>query len=63
MPIRLATAMSGLISIANGGSRILFGSAFDRFGKDKTILIDSLIALAGTTVRDHRPFHQQYSTA
>jgi OFA family oxalate/formate antiporter-like MFS transporter len=49
MPVRLATAMSGLISIANGGSRILFGSAFDRFGKDKTILIDSLIALAGTT--------------
>lgn len=49
MPVKLATAMSGLISIANGGSRILFGSAFDRFGKDKTILIDSLIALAGTT--------------
>ena len=49
MPLSLATAMSGLISIANGGSRILFGSSFDKFGKDKTILIDSLIALAGTT--------------
>ena len=50
MPIALATTVAGLISVTNGASRIVFGSAFDLLGRRKTILIDSIIALIAVSI-------------
>lgn len=46
----LATALAGLISVSNGISRILFGSAFDLFGRRKTMLIDSLLSVVAVAI-------------
>jgi OFA family oxalate/formate antiporter-like MFS transporter len=45
MPIALATTVAGLISVTNGASRIIFGSAFDLIGKHMTMFIDAAIAV------------------
>jgi OFA family oxalate/formate antiporter-like MFS transporter len=45
MSLTLASTMVGLISITNGASRILFGSAFDLLGRRKTMTIDAVIAV------------------
>ncbi len=50
MPIALATTVAGLVSVTNGASRILFGSAFDLIGKRKTILIDAIIAVVAVSI-------------
>ena len=38
--LALVSTAPGIISICNGLSRLLFGSAFDKFGKRKTMLVD-----------------------
>ena len=50
MPIALATTVAGLVSVTNGASRILFGSAFDLIGRRKTILIDACIAVIAVSI-------------
>ena len=50
MPITLATTVAGLVSVTNGASRILFGSAFDLIGRRKTILIDACIAVIAVSI-------------
>ncbi|MDK2982357.1 MAG: transporter, family, oxalate/formate antiporter [Chloroflexota bacterium] len=45
MPIAVATTVAGLVSVTNGASRILFGSAFDLLGRRRTILMAVLFAL------------------
>ena len=50
MPAALATTIAGFISVTNGASRILFGSAFDLLGKRKTMLIDSILAILAVSV-------------
>ncbi len=46
----LATTIAGLISVANGLSRIFFGSAYDVIGKLKTMLIDSILMITAITI-------------
>ena len=46
----LATTIAGLISVTNGFSRIVFGSAFDLIGKRKTMLINAILALIAVSI-------------
>ena len=46
----VATLASGLISVCNGLSRLLFGSLFDRLGRKKTMLLDTAVLASSIPV-------------
>jgi OFA family oxalate/formate antiporter-like MFS transporter len=46
----VATLASGLISVCNGLSRLLFGSLFDKLGRKKTMLLDTAVLAASIPV-------------